>query len=161
MANMIKELLPQVKGKVAFANDSLKTAALYLLDSIGVDNSEIESHVYSGANVWMRDYGAVFAIDSTRQLAMLDFGWNQYGQPDWRREHWPQYFESKYDSIKSAAENSATSRIDSLMGEVKSGPIPESLRHLPKVERPAFKRKKRSYSKGSASKSGAPKRKSS
>jgi len=52
-------------------------------------------------------------------------------------------------------------RIDSLMGEVKSGPIPESLRHLPKVERPAFQRKKRSYSKGSASKSGAPKRKSS
>jgi agmatine deiminase len=115
-ANIIKELLPQVKVKVAFANDSLKTAALNLLDSMGVENSMIESHVYSGANVWMRDYGAVFAIDSTRQLAMLDFGWNQYGQPDWRRKHWPQYFEGKYDSIKSAAENSATSRVDSLMG---------------------------------------------
>jgi DNA topoisomerase-3 len=52
-------------------------------------------------------------------------------------------------------------RIDGLMGEVKSGPIPDSLRHLPKVERPAFKRKKRSYSKGGASKSSSGKRKSS
>lgn len=33
-------------------------------------------------------------------------------------------------------------RIDGLMSQVKSGPIPDSLRHLPKVERPAFKRKK-------------------
>lgn len=32
-------------------------------------------------------------------------------------------------------------RIDGLMSQVKSGPIPDSLRHLPKVERPAFKRK--------------------
>lgn len=52
-------------------------------------------------------------------------------------------------------------RIDGLMGEVKSGPIPESLRHLPKVERPAFKRKKRSYNKSGASKTTATKRKSS
>lgn len=28
-------------------------------------------------------------------------------------------------------------RIDGLMSQVKSGPIPDSLRHLPKVERPA------------------------
>ena len=33
-------------------------------------------------------------------------------------------------------------RIDSLMSQVKSGEVPESLRHLPKVERPAFKRKR-------------------
>ncbi|HHI4991351.1 TPA: DNA topoisomerase III [Vibrio parahaemolyticus] len=52
-------------------------------------------------------------------------------------------------------------RIDGLMSQVKSGPIPDSLRHLPKVERPAFKRKKRSYPKSGASKAGALKRKSS
>ncbi|EGQ8797313.1 DNA topoisomerase III [Vibrio parahaemolyticus] len=52
-------------------------------------------------------------------------------------------------------------RIDGLMSQVKSGPIPDSLRHLPKVERPAFKRKKRSYPKSGASKAGASKRKSS
>ncbi|MDA0147027.1 DNA topoisomerase III [Vibrio sp. LaRot3] len=38
-------------------------------------------------------------------------------------------------------------RIDALMAQVKQGPVPESLRHLPKVERPAFKRKKRTYKK--------------
>jgi len=39
-------------------------------------------------------------------------------------------------------------RIDQLMTQVKTGPVPESLRSLPAVERPAFKRKKRSYAKG-------------
>ncbi|MFS1440424.1 DNA topoisomerase III [Vibrio sp. 10N.286.46.E10] len=34
------------------------------------------------------------------------------------------------------------SKIDGLMGKVKTGEVPESLRHLPKVERPAFKRRK-------------------
>lgn len=120
VANIIKELLPNVQVKVAFANDSLKTVAYSLLDSIGVDTSIIKSHVYPGTNVWIRDFGAVFAIDSTQQLAMLDFNWNKYGQPDWRKKQWPEYFESKYDSIKLAAENSTTSRVDSLMGVTTS-----------------------------------------
>ncbi|MEZ9074332.1 DNA topoisomerase III [Vibrio splendidus] len=34
------------------------------------------------------------------------------------------------------------SKIDGLMGKVKTGEVPESLRHLPKVERPSFKRRK-------------------
>ncbi|CAK2124020.1 DNA topoisomerase III [Vibrio crassostreae] len=34
------------------------------------------------------------------------------------------------------------SKIDGLMGTVKTGEVPESLRYLPKVERPAFKRRK-------------------
>ncbi|KHT50148.1 DNA topoisomerase III [Vibrio sinaloensis] len=38
-------------------------------------------------------------------------------------------------------------RIDGLMSQVKSGEIPQSLRHLPKVERPAFKRKRRTSGK--------------
>ncbi|MGF1720226.1 DNA topoisomerase III [Vibrio kyushuensis] len=38
-------------------------------------------------------------------------------------------------------------RVTSIMSEVKVNAVPESLRSLPKVERPAFKRKKRSYSK--------------
>ncbi|MCW8335775.1 DNA topoisomerase III [Vibrio paucivorans] len=46
-------------------------------------------------------------------------------------------------------------RIDSLMQQVKTGPIPDSLRSLPKVERPAFKRKKRSATKSASPKRGA------
>ena len=46
------------------------------------------------------------------------------------------------------------SKIDGLMGKVKTGEVPESLRHLPKVERPAFKRRKgggaKSYAKKGA-----------
>ncbi|MCG9556658.1 DNA topoisomerase III [Vibrio kanaloae] len=52
------------------------------------------------------------------------------------------------------------SKIDGLMGKVKTGEVPESLRHLPKVERPAFKRRKgggaKSYAnKGTYAKTGS------
>jgi DNA topoisomerase-3 len=52
-------------------------------------------------------------------------------------------------------------RINGLMGQVKSGPVPESLRHLPKVERPAFKRKRKPAAKGSTSKRTSNKKASS
>ncbi|PMK05237.1 DNA topoisomerase III [Vibrio sp. 10N.261.55.A7] len=38
-------------------------------------------------------------------------------------------------------------RVTSIMSDVKVNAVPESLRSLPKVERPAFKRKKRAYAK--------------
>ncbi|ULN63431.1 DNA topoisomerase III [Vibrio gigantis] len=46
------------------------------------------------------------------------------------------------------------SKIDGLMGAVKTGEVPESLRHLPKVERPAFKRRKGGGAKKSYTKKG-------
>ncbi|TKF01681.1 DNA topoisomerase III [Vibrio kanaloae] len=46
------------------------------------------------------------------------------------------------------------SKIDGLMGKVKTGEVPESLRHLPKVERPAFKRRKGGSAKKSYAKTG-------
>ncbi|WP_373942624.1 DNA topoisomerase III [Vibrio chagasii] len=46
------------------------------------------------------------------------------------------------------------SKIDGLMGRVKTGEVPESLRHLPKVERPAFKRRKGGGTKKSYAKKG-------
>ncbi|MFM2640164.1 DNA topoisomerase III [Vibrio chagasii] len=46
------------------------------------------------------------------------------------------------------------SKIDGLMGRVKTGEVPESLRHLPKVERPAFKRRKGGSAKKSYAKKG-------
>ncbi|CAH6869862.1 DNA topoisomerase III [Vibrio chagasii] len=47
------------------------------------------------------------------------------------------------------------SKIDGLMGRVKTGEVPESLRHLPKVERPAFKRRKGGSVKKSYAKNGS------
>ncbi|GAB2655822.1 DNA topoisomerase III [Vibrio panuliri] len=51
-------------------------------------------------------------------------------------------------------------RIDGLMAQVKTGEVPESLRHLPKVERPAFKRKKRTLSRNGGKKGSANRAKS-
>ena len=50
-------------------------------------------------------------------------------------------------------------RIDNLMQQVKGGEVPESLRSLPKVERPAFKRKRRSSAKSAGQKRTSSKRK--
>ncbi|MFM2608581.1 DNA topoisomerase III [Vibrio chagasii] len=47
------------------------------------------------------------------------------------------------------------SKIDGLMGRVKTGEVPESLRHFPKVERPAFKRRKGGSAKKSYAKNGS------
>lgn len=47
-------------------------------------------------------------------------------------------------------------RIDDLMAQVRSGDVPQSLRHLPQVERPAYKRKNARYRKKPATKT-APK----
>lgn len=47
------------------------------------------------------------------------------------------------------------SKIDGLMGRVKTGEVPESLRHLPKVERPAIKRRKGGSAKKSYAKNGS------
>ncbi|MBU2895496.1 DNA topoisomerase III [Vibrio hepatarius] len=46
-------------------------------------------------------------------------------------------------------------QIDGLMQQIKSQPVPESLRHLPKVERPAFKRKRGGRAKYSGKKRAA------
>lgn len=55
-----------------------------------------------------------------------------------------------YQPFMQALEN----KIDGLMGRVKTGEVPESLRHLPKVERPAFKRRKGGGTKKSYAKKG-------
>lgn len=43
-------------------------------------------------------------------------------------------------------------KIDGLMTQVKTGPVPESLRHLPKVERPAYKKRRATGAKKGAAK---------
>ncbi|GMQ45886.1 DNA topoisomerase III [Vibrio sp. 10N] len=42
-------------------------------------------------------------------------------------------------------------KLDQLMGQVKTGPVPESLRNLPKVEKPAFKKYKKRRTAASSS----------
>ncbi|OZV70097.1 agmatine deiminase family protein [Winogradskyella aurantia] len=116
IANIINQLHGNVKVKVAFPSDSTRKASFQILDSLNVDTLSFEAHIYPEANSWIRDYGAVFALDGTNHLAMVDFGWNQYGRVDWSYARWPEWFGDKYDSIKTAVEKSDRARIDSLMG---------------------------------------------
>lgn len=43
-------------------------------------------------------------------------------------------------------------KLDQLMNQVKTGPVPESLRNLPKVEKPAFKKYKKRRNAGGTAK---------
>lgn len=116
LTEIIRELQKTVQIKIAFPNDSLKNSAYLFLDSLDVDTSMIQGYILAGADEWARDYGAVFAIDTNKQLAVIDFRWNQYGSADWGQKRYPKWYENKYDSIKSARENADISRVDSLMG---------------------------------------------
>lgn len=116
IANIIRQLQDHVNLKVVFPSDSIQSISYSILDSLEIDTLSFDSYVYPGANCWIRDFGAVFATDSTGELAMIDFGWNQYGQVDWGYQRWPEWFEGKYDSIKREVEQSERSIIDSLMG---------------------------------------------
>lgn len=117
VTEIIKQLQEYVKVKVAFPSDSTRQTAFRIMDSLQLDTLSFEAHVYPDANSWMRDYGAVFAIDSTEQLAVVDFGWNAYGSVDWYYERWPEEFEGyDVDSFRNARKNSPRGKIDSLMG---------------------------------------------
>ena len=118
LTEIIRELQSRVNVKMPFPSDSLKNSAYLFLDSLGVDTSSIQGFIFKGVNEWARDYGAVFAIDTNHQLAVVDFRWNQYGSADWGKKRYPEWYENKYDSIKSARENADISRADSLMGVV-------------------------------------------
>ena len=123
ITQIIKNLEGTVPLKVVFPSDSSRQVALQIMDSLQVDSSAFESFIYPGATSWIRDYGAVFAIDSTQELAVVDFKWNQYGQIDWVYERWPAYFEGAgLDSIKSVVAHAPISKIDSLMG-ISTGAI--------------------------------------
>jgi DNA topoisomerase-3 len=76
--------------------------------------------------------------------------------------HWEQQLQGMaernqaYQPFMQALET----KINTLMEQVKFGPVPESLRQLPKVERPAYK-KRRSTGKSSAKKPGSTRKSSS
>ena len=105
-----------MKVKVVFSSEPARSRSFLALHDLAVDTQAIEAHVFPGADTWIRDQGAVFAFDGPGRLAALDLGWSQYGQVDWSYARWPEWFEGRYDSVKTSVERSPGSRVDSLMG---------------------------------------------
>ncbi|MCB0817508.1 MAG: agmatine deiminase family protein, partial [Flavobacteriales bacterium] len=116
LAAIIRELQGSVKVKVVFSSEPARRRSFRALHDLAVDTQAIEAHVFPGADTWIRDQGAVFAFDGPGRLAALDLGWSQYGQVDWSYARWPEWFEGRYDSVKTSVERSPGSRVDSLMG---------------------------------------------
>ena len=116
LAAIIRELQGSVKVKVVFSSEPARRRSFLTLDDLAVDTQAMEAHVFPGADTWIRDQGAVFATDGPGRLTALDLGWSQYGQVDWSYARWPEWFEGRYDSVKTSVERSPGSRVDSLMG---------------------------------------------
>ena len=82
VAELIKTLTPTVAVKVAVSSDSLLRVAKVFLDHQNVDLTRVKFYVMPGDQYWIRDYGAAFLINKKGELGVADFGFDQYGLPE-------------------------------------------------------------------------------
>ena len=115
VADMMQALQGNVNIKVAVKNDSISQLAKQTLDSLGVDTSAIEMHPINNQLHWIRDNGAIFGIDSTQNLAVVDFEWGNYGYIDWYVER-NEISDDELEQWKNYSVSSPTAKVDSLMG---------------------------------------------
>lgn len=122
ITELIKTLTPTVKVKIAVSSDSLLQVAKKYLSHQKVDSTRVEFHVIPGDQYWIRDYGAAFLVNKKGELGVADFGFDQYGLPEFLRL----MHAGNIDSIRkySALEiNLKTAMVDSLMAKVENAVI--------------------------------------
>ena len=116
VTEMIRTLTPNVTVKIAFDSDSLmQTVKRYLMQQ-KVDTLNIKFYLMPGDQYWIRDNGAAFLINNKGELGVADFGWNDYGFPQFLKEK----YQNNKDSIskflnKSLLSMSKSGTVDSLM----------------------------------------------
>jgi len=88
--------------------------------------------------------GLIHALPNESTYPDMTANWEHQLQGMAERNH-------AYQPFMSALQQ----RIENLMVQVKQGEVPESLRYLPQVERPTFKRKKRTFKKTTSKKGSA------
>jgi len=78
---MAKALSPHVTLTILSRSDSVQLVALKQLAQSGIDTSIIKRYIHYIPNVFIRDAGPRFLKNKKGQLAIADFGWNNYGYP--------------------------------------------------------------------------------
>lgn len=122
IAELIKMLTPTVAVKIAVSSDSLLQVAKDYLSYQNVDSTRLKFYVMPGDQYWIRDYGAAFLINKKGELGVADFGFDQYGLPEFLRL----MYEDNSDSVRKYTElriNRETSLVDSLMAKTENAVI--------------------------------------
>lgn len=121
---IIKTLTPHVTVKIAFDSDSLKQSAKEYLIRQKIDTTNIKFYTMPGDRYWIRDNGAAFLVNGNGALGVADFGWNNYG--------FPQFLKEKYNNNQDSVSKYLTNRlpsinqsgmVDSLMAVVEGSKI--------------------------------------
>lgn len=115
VAKMMHALNGNVSIKVAVKNDSILQLAKHTLESLGVDTNNIEMYSIGNQLHWIRDNGAIFGIDSTQNLAVVDFEWGNYGYIDWYVKR-NEISDEELQQWKNYSVSGPTAKVDSLMG---------------------------------------------
>ena len=78
---MVKAIHPHVGITILARSDSLLKEALIQLHATSIDTSSINGYVHYIPNLFIRDAGPRFLKNQKGELAIADFGWNNYGYP--------------------------------------------------------------------------------
>ncbi len=99
----------------------MQVAKKYLYHK-NIDSTRVGFYVMPGDQYWIRDYGAAFLINNKGELGIADFGFNQYGLPEFLRL----MYENNTDSIRKYSKlriNPKTAMFDSLMAKAENAVI--------------------------------------
>jgi agmatine deiminase len=78
---MIKAFDGNVGITILARSDSLLKSSFKQIQAAGVDTTKIQGYVHFIPNMFIRDAGPRFLINKQGQLAIADFGWNNYSYP--------------------------------------------------------------------------------
>ncbi len=90
---MIRAIHPYVDLKLIIENDTIVGDVLGDLFKEGIDTSNIELVFQEGTDVWYRDPGPIFAVESGKKLKVIDFKYTGYANvppdsiEDWAKGH--------------------------------------------------------------------------
>lgn len=122
VVNLIKTLTPNVPVKIAISSEKLLQDAKEHLYNQGIDRDMVKFYTMPGNQYWIRDYGAAFLINKKGELGVADFGFDDYGLPEFLRL----MYEGNNDSIRKYSKiriNPKTAMIDSLMAITENAVI--------------------------------------
>ncbi len=76
---IIKEIHVSENVNLFVKDEAMKQKAASLLEQAGVDFGKIRFFMFDYADVWFRDYGPTFIINNQRELAMVNWIFNTWG----------------------------------------------------------------------------------
>ncbi|MBT5433976.1 MAG: agmatine deiminase family protein [Rhodospirillaceae bacterium] len=85
---MTRAMQPHVTLRIVVGDELQRDHVARQLRQFGVEDRNIELHVHSIDDVWMRDNGPIFVTDDKGRIAVTDWNFNGYGGeiPSWKND---------------------------------------------------------------------------